>query len=414
METLRFSRKIWALSFKNWTLSAVAVFLLVQRSYGLFSWSYQLCSWSPDGKKIVYSGFSYGGHPRPKLFIMDSDGNNKRELFTNSRLLGMKPKFSPKGDLIAYIGVMPTGEYWEGIEEYKIGIWVMDVDGRNNRELAPLLVRIPKAALRVLLPPRGGYVMVSLLLNFDWSPDGNTIVYQDFDYLPAEPDSEVLFEYFKSSLWVVDIEEKRYIKVVDFDEKGQPSCPVWSPTGKEIAYLYPSFSPLPPIGAVWKEEEYCDVWTIDWKSRHKRNLTRNAETQNGSVYGRIAWSPDGSKIVYCCVLREGTGEEEVKGATCIVEVASSISHPVPFTIGSYLASPAWSPDGKMISARSMEAHDTSIIILDEEGGFINGHRDFFFCVWAPDSKRLLCISPNGAYVLIDIEGKSRQVLVEGF
>jgi len=92
-------------------------------------------SWSPDSKTIVH--YRYVGVDAPEIFTMNADGSNSVRL-TFNRVGERDPKYSPDGRTILFSSN---------------GLWVMDADGNNQRQLTT----------EGAMP--------------DWSPDGRRIVY---------------------------------------------------------------------------------------------------------------------------------------------------------------------------------------------------------------------------------------------
>ncbi len=81
-------------------------------------------SWSPDGKKILFSiGFSTRG--KNGLWTIDSDGNNLTQILSADGNIEY-PSFSPDGSKILY---MPFGD--RGERE----IWIMNSDGTNKHRI---------------------------------------------------------------------------------------------------------------------------------------------------------------------------------------------------------------------------------------------------------------------------------------
>lgn len=70
-------------------------------------------SWSPDGRTIAFEGPSESG-----IFVINADGSGRHRLGS-----GEDPSWSPDGRRIAFAG---GG-----------GIYVMDADGRNRRQIVP-------------------------------------------------------------------------------------------------------------------------------------------------------------------------------------------------------------------------------------------------------------------------------------
>jgi TolB protein len=75
-------------------------------------------AWSPDGSRIAYVGGTAEGY---KLFLMNADGSNPRQLYDVSMATG--PAWSPDGQKIAF-ELRPEGK-----------IYVMNVDGTGAHEV---------------------------------------------------------------------------------------------------------------------------------------------------------------------------------------------------------------------------------------------------------------------------------------
>ncbi len=76
-------------------------------------------TWSPSGREIAFISDRNGA---PHLFVMDAEGANVRPLTSGGR--HTQPRWSPKGDLIAYTQRAGTHD-----------IWVVNADGSNPRRL---------------------------------------------------------------------------------------------------------------------------------------------------------------------------------------------------------------------------------------------------------------------------------------
>jgi len=71
------------------------------------------CSWSPDGKNIVYSSVSSSYSEPGDIYVINADGNQEKKLILNAGF----PLWSPDGTKIAYTGG----------EESNQDVWVMRV-----------------------------------------------------------------------------------------------------------------------------------------------------------------------------------------------------------------------------------------------------------------------------------------------
>ena len=93
-------------------------------------------SWSPDGKRIVFTswrdGLAIDRVPTSEIYVMDADGGNPQNL-TNHRHHDRDPSWSPDGKQIAFSATR-DGHFENdfGITEE---IYVMDADGKNQQRL---------------------------------------------------------------------------------------------------------------------------------------------------------------------------------------------------------------------------------------------------------------------------------------
>ncbi|WP_164997775.1 TolB family protein [Methanolobus psychrotolerans] len=227
-------------------------------------------SWSPDGKKIVYTanqaiwimnsdgsgqkklydGLAWEGDPQfnedgTKIYfateskkaysaryisihVMDRDGNNGLKLTetTDSRA----PSVSPDGTRLAYAS-RASGNY---------DIWVMTTDGTDK-------VRLTDAAVDESSP--------------SWSPDGSTIVYSSM-----------------GDILTIGIDAVRPVKLTNDSYNNVE--PAYSPDGKIIAYAS-------DLGGDY------DLWIMDSTGSSEMQLTSDLSSERAP-----SWSPDGRKIAY--------------------------------------------------------------------------------------------------------------------
>jgi TolB protein len=76
-------------------------------------------TWSPTGRQLAFVSDRGGA---PHIYVMDAEGANVRQITSSG--FHTQPRWSPRGDLIAYTQRAGTHD-----------IWVVDVDGSNPRRL---------------------------------------------------------------------------------------------------------------------------------------------------------------------------------------------------------------------------------------------------------------------------------------
>ena len=105
--------------------------------------------WSPDGTQIVFTRLDLS----PEVWIVNTDGTNVRQL-THAQTFDVTPAWSPDGTQIVF---SRENERISDIELGKHGLWVVNADGTNLRQLTE------GKATSDLSP--------------SWSPDGTQIMF---------------------------------------------------------------------------------------------------------------------------------------------------------------------------------------------------------------------------------------------
>lgn len=182
-------------------------------------------SWSPDGTKLVFTGYDGGWSD---LFIVNADGTGLRRL-TNDPYADLHPAWSPDGKMIAFTTDRGPGTDFKTLDFGNYRIALMDVES---------------GALRVLDDMDHGKN-----INPVWSPEGESLAFvSDRDGV--------------SDIFLYELQEDRVYQLTDFltgSAGFTPLSPVlsWASTADRLAFMY------------YQKGAY-DVYVLDNPRRLKR------------------------------------------------------------------------------------------------------------------------------------------------
>jgi TolB protein len=201
--------------------------------------------WSPDGTKIVYN-------QNPNLIIMDADGSNQTVVPLGT-LYATQPAWSPDGTKLVFYGKEQSSDY--------VQIYRANIDGTDIRQLTNYSRDFSAPA------------------NPDWSPDATKIVFSYF-YGGSGPGAGT------EDLFVMNAEDGSGLTALTDDYNNTSATntnrfAVWSPDGSKIAYSHSGWT-----------------WTMNADGSNKTQLSFGPIEPNGTFEAEIAWSPDGTEMVY--------------------------------------------------------------------------------------------------------------------
>ncbi len=280
-------------------------------------------SWSPDGTRLAFTRVPRTGRERPSVEVIDADGGGRRLLAE-----GSFPAWSPDGTRLAYTSApRPDGEAsvevigadgggrrvlavgsrpaWSPdgarIAYVKDGdVWVVDADEPDPRPLTAF------AALRFATAPAwspDGSTIAFLVVGpssapepndiwtvgadgtrlrrvmsaafvdgaADWAPDGRSLVFA----ASKRRDGEV-------ELWRASVPDGPALNVSN--DRAWNATPVFAPGGSRLAF------------AIHHGGGYLlsDVWTLDFRTGRRRNLTGTASGE--TVDARTVRPPNRLKL----------------------------------------------------------------------------------------------------------------------
>ncbi len=156
--------------------------------------------WSPDGKRLAYTGERNGNFD---IYTIGIEGGEEKRL-TDSEGLDDGPDYSPDGRYI----------YYNSYRSGHMQIWRMDVDGSN-----PLQLTFDKHSNWFPHP----------------SPDGKWIVY--LAYVSDQGQGHPFGRDVKLRLMDLETGALRDITPVFFGGQGTINVPSWSPDSKKVAFV---------------------------------------------------------------------------------------------------------------------------------------------------------------------------------
>ncbi|MEO5704249.1 MAG: hypothetical protein ABIZ52_01415 [Candidatus Limnocylindrales bacterium] len=203
-------------------------------------------TWEPDGRSLL---FDSGRSGRIHLFRYGVETNAVTQLTFGDGFEGF-PAVSPDGSTVAFD---------HADEAADLGIWLMDIDGSNRRNLVP--------------PPPAPAVDSAPV----FSPDGSKLAFiRKFSTTPPNA---------REAAYIVNLDGTGLRQLTD------PALDVgrirWSPDGTRLA-----FSDQAENGSVGTLSQ--DIWLVDVDGSGLHQITHN---KPGVFTTLPDWSPDGSRLV---------------------------------------------------------------------------------------------------------------------
>ena len=219
-------------------------------------------SWSPDGKRIVFSSDRDGFKNddlviTSEIYVMDADGNNPQNL-TNDDFDDRYPSWSPDGKRIIFSSIRDG--HFRGEGRITSEIYVMDADGGNQQRLTNNLTEDQYPS---------------------WSPDGKRIAFSARRDGHFEHNLDLTYE-----IYVMDADGGNQQRLTENRNNDWNSS--WSPDGKRIAFR----SDRKGDAVNW------DIYVMDADGGNPQNLTNNPHADDSPAWlnSPFSVSPAGKKF----------------------------------------------------------------------------------------------------------------------
>jgi dipeptidyl aminopeptidase/acylaminoacyl peptidase len=238
---------------------------------------------SPDGSTIAFVVTTVDqkqNRRRSALWSVAADGSREPVLLTTAPQSSNGPRWRPDGTAIAFLSARPAAG--DGAAETpRTQVWLMPLAGGEPRRLTAL---------------------ANGVTNFQWSPDGASLVVvsrsgpSDTAKSPSDVrhyknanykfNDSGWFDDKRAHLWVVEAASGRSTQLTSGDDWND-SDPQWSPDSRKIAFVSDR------SGKAFDESHDTDVWVVD---ANGGSLTKISDHTSGDNSPR--WSPDGQTIAF--------------------------------------------------------------------------------------------------------------------
>lgn len=238
-----------------------------------FTYGDKSCSnprWSPDGRWIAFTSSRSG---KENIWLIRADGGEAQQLTDVKSGVGSY-RWSPDSKLIAFTMPDPPTEAQEKAEKGKNDAKVIDENIKFNRLW---VIPIEKDANGKREPRQLTKENYNVSGNFDWSPDGKTIVFSHTLTPRADdwPSADI------STVAVASGEVKRLVST-----GAAESSPLFSPDGRQIAFVATDNPPT------WARD--ARVYIIGAGGGQARPLAETYDRQPDLV----GWSADGQSVYF--------------------------------------------------------------------------------------------------------------------
>jgi dipeptidyl aminopeptidase/acylaminoacyl peptidase len=273
---------------------------------------------SPDGKLVAYVLTTVDRRQNRRhssIWMASMDGSRPPWQFTTSLQSSNSPRWSPDGQVLAFLSSRPAGPASDSRSRGQTGE-TPALPATAAVPAGPTVASEPKNQVYALSMNGGEARQLTNLKNgagtFQWSPDGARLVClsrtgpsddstesrdrsdaRHYSHLSYKFNDTGWFDDRRSHLWVVDVNtgaEKQITSGEDWND----TDPQWSPDGSRIAFVSDR------TGKAFDESRNTDVWVIPASGGPLVKISDHDEADNTP-----RWSPDGKSIAFIGTVHEG-------------------------------------------------------------------------------------------------------------
>ncbi len=248
-------------------------------------------SWSHDGRRIL--GGQINGEFPASLIVVDSDGQNRKQLVSFNQIVTSNPIWPLDDERIIFWGSPLKEKYW--------AIFEVPADGGEPHRLSQPFFGLDLQGLTIspdgsqilftgggnlfTMPAKGGEATrVSLPFqigsNLEWSPDGTQIAVSAYI---TDPSNNSRFE----GIYLITPDGREtHLLIARAENMTRPSSLQWSPDGSHMFFFTMGTHGYTSLGLITLE-------TGDIRTYHVGQGVLVALTR----LNQAIWSPDGKQIV---------------------------------------------------------------------------------------------------------------------
>jgi len=242
-----------------------------------------------------------------------------------------------------------------------------------------------------------------------FAPDGRSVAYGSVEGAGDNlDDAEWQTGYRNAALVIADVADDGTVsdrETIDIGDGLPPACPVWSPSGDQVAFGVPRTSPINPSGS----GEGSEVWVI-------RLADRRVSVVPDLLATDLDWSPDGSVLAISGGVATASGAGVTDGLQDsrihLYAPASDTLRSLDETLG--VSALTWSPIGERIAYQATDGLRVIDVGTGEDELLAGSYGTLHGVgpVWSPDGRTIvyqrLTSGERHAVVLISPDERSTQ------